>query len=173
MRLSEDKGVEKNIYINICQCSHTAFSAYFFQLNVSFVCNVLNLKRVIWKDVCLHTSTYGQRQADNARPLRRHLLQSFLHIITADVMQGRLPLTSLHQHGDLAAFGTLAQQVDHLVVRHALHVSLVHLHDNVSLFQATASWIVNYLLDSLASASGAVCDGETETLLSFLHVNGD
>lgn len=84
-----------------------------------------------------------------------------------------LPLTSLHQHGDLAAFGTLAQQVDHLVVRHALHVSLVHLHDNVSLFQATASGIVHYLLDSLASASGAVCDGETETLLPFLHVNGD
>lgn len=85
----------------------------------------------------------------------------------------RLALTSLHQHSDLAAFGALAQQVDHLVVRHALHVSLVHLHDNVSLFQAAAAWIVHYLLDPLASAPRAVCDGETETLLSFLHVNGD
>lgn len=92
---------------------------------------------------------------------------------TMHVKRGRRPLTSLHQHGDLAAFGTLAQQVDHLVVRHALHISLVHLHDNVALLQATASWIVHYLLDSLASASGAVCDGKTETLLSFLHVNSD
>lgn len=89
------------------------------------------------------------------------------------VKRARLPLTSLHQHGDLAAFGTLAQQVDHLVVRHALHVSLVHLHDDVALLQAAAPWIVHYLLDPLASAPGAVCDGETEALLSFLHVNGD
>ena len=82
-------------------------------------------------------------------------------------------LTSLHQHGDLFAFGTLAEQVDHLVVRHALHVSLVHLHDDVPLLEATAARVVHDLLHPLPSASGTVGDGKAEALVSFLHVYGD
>ena len=83
------------------------------------------------------------------------------------------PLTSLHQHGDLTAFGTLAEQVDHLVVWHALHVSLVHLHDDVALLEAAAARIVHDLFHPLASTSGTVGDGKAEALVSFLHVYSD
>lgn len=87
--------------------------------------------------------------------------------------RSRPALTSLHQHGDLAAFGTLAEQVHHLVVRHALHVPLVHLHDDVALLEAAAAWVVHDLLHPLPSASGAVGDGEAEALVSLLHVHSD
>lgn len=56
---------------------------------------------------------------------------------------------------------------------HALHVPLVHLHDDVALLQAAAPRIVHDLLDPLAAAPGAVGDGEAEALLAFLHVDGD
>lgn len=89
------------------------------------------------------------------------------------IEQWTVSLTSLHQHGDLAAFGTLAEQVDHLVVRHALHVSFVHLHDDVALPEAAATWVVHNLFHSLASTSRTVSDGEAEALVSFLHVYSD
>lgn len=84
-----------------------------------------------------------------------------------------LALTSLHQHGDLAAFGTLAEQVDHLVVGHGLHVSLVHFHDYVPFFKTTTARVVHNLLDSLPSASRAVRNGKAKALVSFFHVHGD
>ncbi|TNN39997.1 hypothetical protein EYF80_049826 [Liparis tanakae] len=86
---------------------------------------------------------------------------------------GPAPLTSLHQHGDLAALGALAEQVDHLVVRHALHVPLVDLHDDVALLQAAAARVIHDLLHALPAAAGAVGDGEAEALVALLHVHGD
>lgn len=41
--------------------------------------------------------------------------------------------TSLHKHGDLAASGTFAQQVHHLIVAHILDISLVDFHQNIPL----------------------------------------
>lgn len=80
-----------------------------------------------------HNAAQQHRRSDDPTPLYHHLSLFSSHIITGDMKPGRPPLTSLHEHGDLAAFGTLAQQVDHLIVRHALHISLVHLHDYVAL----------------------------------------
>jgi len=81
--------------------------------------------------------------------------------------------TSLHQHGDLAAPGALAEQVHHLVVAHVLHVPLVDLHQDVGLPQAAAARVIHDLLDALAAARRAVGDGEAEALVALLHVDGD
>lgn len=72
-------------------------------------------------------------------------LHSFVHLITSfrvaasvlapiypplrtNISRQNAVHTSLHQHGDLAASGTFAQQVHHLVVAHILDVPLVDLH---------------------------------------------
>lgn len=82
-------------------------------------------------------------------------------------------LTSLHKHGDLAAFGTFAEQVDHLVVRHALDIPFVHLHDDVALLEAAAARVVYDLLHPLPSAAWTVGYGEPEAFVPFLHMDSD
>lgn len=81
--------------------------------------------------------------------------------------------TSLHQHGDLTASWTFAKQIHYLIVTHILDVSLVDLHQNVPLFQTAAPWIVHYLLHPLATSREAIGNGEAETFVPLLHVDGD
>ena len=81
--------------------------------------------------------------------------------------------TSLNQHGNFASFGALAEYVHHLVVRQVLHIPLVHLHDDVTLPQPAASWVVHDLLDALAASRRAVGNGEAEALVALFHVHGD
>lgn len=56
---------------------------------------------------------------------------------------------------------------------HALHISLVHLHDDVALPETAAAWVVHDLFHSLPPTPGTVSNGESEALVSFLHVYSD
>lgn len=58
-------------------------------------------------------------------------------------------------------------------MRHALHIPLVHLDDDVPLPKATAARVVHDLLHPLPSTTKAVRDSEAKALVSFLHVYSD